>query len=299
MIAATVLVCTRGRPQSVLRTVRSLLEHPGSFELLVMDQSDDAATEDLLASCAGDPRLRYHRTPVRGKGASLNQGLRLARASVVACTDDDCVAPPRWPEDMAGVLDAHPAAAIVFCNVLPEPHDPTKGYVPAYERRTDRVLRSLADAHAGLGLGAGMALRRDTILALGGFDEQFGPGARFGSGDDWDICVRALLAGWQVYDVASVSVLHHGFRTLAEGRTHARRDWVAIGALCAKPIRVGSTSALSFAATFFGTEALLPPLRDTLKLRKPRGFGRIISFGRGFIGGLRTPMNRKTLMFTP
>jgi len=83
MIAATVLVCTRGRPQSVLRTVRSLLEHPGSFELLVMDQSDDAATEDLLASCAGDPRLRYHRTPVRGKGASLNQGLRLARASVV------------------------------------------------------------------------------------------------------------------------------------------------------------------------------------------------------------------------
>jgi GT2 family glycosyltransferase len=298
MIPVSVLVCTRNRPDSLVRTVRSLLEHPGSFELILMDQSDDSSTRDALAPFVADPRLRYHQTRVRGKGSSLNEGLRLAQAPVVACTDDDCVVPPGWPEDMARIVEAHPAAAIVFCNVRPEPHDHAAGYVPAYLRRRDRVLRSVIDARNGLGLGAGMALRRDAVLALGGFDEQFGPGSRFGSGDDWDVGVRALLSGWHVYDVANLSVLHHGFRSFAEGKSHAYRDWVAIGALCAKPIRTRSVSGTTFAAWLFTKHALWPPVRDVLRLKRPRGSARIVGFARGFIGGLKTRVDDKTLVFT-
>jgi GT2 family glycosyltransferase len=299
MIPVSVLVCTRNRPDSLVRTVRSLLEHPGSFELILMDQSDDLSTRDALVPFAADPRLRYHQTRVRGKGSSLNEGLRLAQAPVVACTDDDCVVPPGWPEDMARIVEAHPAAAIVFCNVRPEAHDHAAGYVPAYERRSDRVLTSVTDARNGLGLGAGMALRRDAILALGGFDELFGPGSRFGSGDDWDISVRVLLRGWQVYDVSSLSVLHHGYRTFVEGRSHAYRDWVAIGALCAKPIRAGYFSGLMFGVGLFTKHALWPPIGDLLRLRRPRGRARLVGFARGFVGGLTTPVDRKTLVFAP
>ena len=87
------------------------------------------------------------------------------------------------------------------------------------------------------GLGAGMALRREAVLAFGGFDETFCPGARFASGDDWDISLRAMLCGWQVYDTAGISILHHGFRTLAEGRRPAaQRDArVASAALSSRP----------------------------------------------------------------
>lgn len=300
MDLVSVLVSTRNRPESLLRTVRSVLADaaPG-IELIVMDQSEGTESEQALAGFAGDPRLRYTRTRARGKGASLNEGLRLARGAVVACTDDDCVASPEWPRAMATAMESQPKAAIVFCNVLPEPHDPAEGYVPAYERRRDRVLRSVADARAGLGLGAGMALRREAILALGGFDELFGPGSRFGSGDDWDISLRALLNGWEVYQVANLSVLHHGFRSWSEGRVHAHRDWVAIGALCAKPIRAGDFRALTFAAWLFTVQALWPPVRDVLRLRRPRGLARITGFARGFIAGLRTPVDRRTLVFAP
>jgi GT2 family glycosyltransferase len=135
------------------------------------------------------------------------------------------------------------------------------------------------------------------VLAFGGFDETFGPGARFASGDDWDISLRALLRGWHVYDTARLSVLHHGFRTLAEGRDHARRDWIAIGALCAKPIRAGHMSAVILPVWFFGAQALWPPLRDVLRLRRPSGLSRIVGFVRGFVNGLRTPVDRKTLVF--
>jgi GT2 family glycosyltransferase len=293
-------VCTRNRPESLVRTVRSLLRPDGeSFELLVIDQSETAEGERALAGFAADPRLRYVRSGARGKGAALNEGLRLAGGAIVVCTDDDCEAPAGWVTVMAAVMEAHPRAAVVFCNVTTAPHDRTAGYIPAYERQSDRVLSSVVDARRGLGLGAGMALRREPVLALGGFDETFGPGSRFCSGDDWDISIRVLLHGWQVYETAGIAVVHHGFRTLAEGKVHALRDWIAIGALCAKPISAGHLSAVVLAAWLFVGQALWPPMRDLVRLRRPSGLSRIVGFVRGFTDGVRTRVDRKTIAFRP
>jgi glycosyltransferase involved in cell wall biosynthesis len=294
------LVCTRDRPDSLCRTIRSLLNgDDASFEVVVMDQSEGSGTELALREFGDDARLRYVRSRRQGKGAGLNEGLSLARGSVVVCTDDDCEAPPRWVSRMAEVMAAQPTAAVVFCNVHADPYDRTAGYVPAYERQSDRILRTIADARKGLGLGAGMALRREAVLAFGGFDEALGPGSRFRSGDDWDISVRALLSGWHVYETAGVSVLHHGFRTLAEGRVHALRDWIAIGALCAKPIRAGRLSVTQLALWLFFVEALWPPVRDVLRFKRPSGLSRIVGFVRGFAEGIRTPVERETLLFRP
>ena len=294
------LVCTRHRPDSLIRAVRSLLaDVDGSLELFVMDQSDGPESEQALACVAQDSRLHYVRSGARGKGAALNEGLRLAHGDIVVCTDDDCEAPPGWATEMARVMNAQPRAAVVFCNVTADPYDRTAGYVPTYERQSDRVLSSILDARHGLGLGAGMALRRDEVLAFGGFDETFGPGSRFGSGDDWDLSLRVLLRGWDVYDTAHVSIRHHGFRTLSDGRSHALRDWIAIGALCAKPIRAGHLSGVVLAICLFGVQALWPPLHDLLRLRRPRGLARIRGFIKGFGQGLRTPVDRETMVFRP
>src|SRR5690606_22368170 len=86
------LICTRNRPEGIVRAVRSLLAGSDEFELIVMDQSDGPETEQALAPLAGDRRLRYVRSQTRGKGAALNEGLRLAQGDVVVCTDDDCEA---------------------------------------------------------------------------------------------------------------------------------------------------------------------------------------------------------------
>ena len=290
------LVCTRNRSDSLVRTIRSLLQSPGDFEVLVIDQSDDEASAIALGTF-DDGRLRYVRSAARGKGVALNQGLRLATGPIVVCTDDDCEAPAGWVTGMAAVMEAQPGAAVVFCNVVPPPYDPALGYVPAYQRSADRTLSSILEARRGLGLGAGMALRRDVVLGLGGFDEAFGPGSAFASGDDWDISLRVMLGGWRVHDTAGLAILHHGFRTLAEGKTHARRDWIAIGALCAKPIRAGYPAGVLLSLSLFIHDALRPPILDVLRLKKPRGLARIVGFAKGFAGGLRTSVDAKTLKF--
>ena len=292
------IVCTRNRPQAVAHAVASLLR-PGSepLELLVVDQSDGAETEQALQSFTADPRFRYVRSQARGKGAALNEGIRLAHGAVVVCTDDDCEAPPGWVMGMARALESQPTAVVVFCSVVPVPYDAKLGYVPAYELKKNRLLRSVSAICKGLGIGAGMALKRDFALSVGGFDETFGPGARFPSADEWDIAMRALLSGKHVFETAEMSIVHDGFRTFEEGRKHAKRDWIALGAVCAKPLRAGHIEAVIVPLWLFSTKAVWPPIADALHLRKPRGVGRISAFLQGFGVGLRTPVDRKTLRF--
>jgi hypothetical protein len=133
---------------------------------------------------------------------------------------------------------------------------------------------------------------------MGGFDDAFGPGGRFPSADEYDLAIRALLSGWSLYETSQLSVLHDGFRTFAEGRTHSRRDWLAIGAVCAKPIRAGRFKGAVVPAWFFAQRALWPPIADLLRLRKPQGFGRIIAFMQGFAQGLNTAVDPATLRYS-
>jgi len=297
-VLVSAIVCTRNRPAPTAHVVESLLKNDGEdMELLVIDQSDGPETEQAIAPFRNDERLAYHRSSTRGKGAALNEGLRLARGSIVVCTDDDCEVPPGWVTKMADILSLHPEAAIAFCNVVPVPHDRTQGYVPAYERSTDRILRSIADVRNGVGLGAAMALRRDFALSVGGFDESFGPGARFPSADEWDMSMRALLKGWSVYETPELSVIHDGFRTFEQGRQHAARDWIALGAVCAKPLRAGYLRAVVIPVWFFTSKALFPPISDALRLRKPRGLSRIVAFAKGFAAGLQTKVDPRTLWY--
>jgi glycosyltransferase involved in cell wall biosynthesis len=293
----SVLVCTRDRSQSLVRTVRSLLATDASdYEVIVVDQSEPSAGPSL-ADLICDPRLRHMTTTSRGKGAALNQGLRLARGAIVVCTDDDCEAEPDWAARMTRTLEDQPTAAIVFCNVTAGPCDWARGYVPTHLRTTSTLMRTLIGTCAGHGMGAGMAVRRDVILAIGGFDESVGPGGRFPSGDDWDIEHRVLLNSWHVYETADISIVHHGFRTLAEGRAHVYRDWFAIGGVCAKPVRAGKISAVVVAAWYLAYYAAWPIVWDALRLKRPRGAARLLGFAAGFTRGMRTPVDGRTLLF--
>ena len=70
----TALVCTRDRPESLVRSIRSLLASSDvQFELVVVDQGDDLKSAQALAPFASDPRLRYVRSASRGAGAALNE----------------------------------------------------------------------------------------------------------------------------------------------------------------------------------------------------------------------------------
>lgn len=290
------VICTRNRPGSVPAAVRSVLAntHP-RFEVVLVDQSSDDRTADACRPLLADRRLRYVRSTTVGLGRARNLGLSCAQSDVVAMTDDDCEAPSNWLEGITQALAEHAGAALLFCNVEPGPHDAKAGFIPAYVRSGDQVCRRLTDRISARGIGAGMAARRQAVLGLGGFDEQLGAGAAFCSGEDWDMAARAILFGYSVLETDRVSVVHHGFRSWGEGRELARRNWLGIGAAYSKLLRTGRLAAV--ALPIAELRLVLGVVGRSLLHGNPRGVTGVVSFMAGMTRGVRTPLDRATLLF--
>jgi glycosyltransferase involved in cell wall biosynthesis len=292
------LVCTSGRGRLIVDTVSSILAntHP-NFELVVVDQSRDNETREALRPFSTDPRLKYLKSATIGKGYALNVGLENTKGTAVAITDDDCMVPPNWIGTFASIFAIHPKVAVAFCCVEAGDHDPTAGFVPDYVRTGDRMLTTMHDARHVRGLGAGIAVRRNMIEKIGGFDPLLGPGSRFPDCDDRDIAMRALLARYHVYETSAIAVKHFGFRTWQQGRQLTLRNFLGIGAAYSKFLRCGRIELMYIPVLEFTKYALWPPIRDLLQLRQPRGMVRITAFVRGFTEGIRTPLDKATMMF--
>jgi GT2 family glycosyltransferase len=140
-----------------------------------------------------------------------------------------------------------------------------------------------------------MAFRRDVVTEMGGFDASFGPGGRFPSADDFDLELRLLLKGWHVYEHAGAIVIHHGFRTMAEGRAHTVRDWRALGASCGKVVRSGHLVALVMATSILWRRAFWPALKAVVRRHRP-ALRRVVAFTVGFFAGLAIRVDRENLL---
>lgn len=297
-LSVSALVCTRDRADSVVRAVRSILQSDSiCSELLVVDQSGDQSTENALRPLLKDPRLRYIRSSTKGKGRALNVGLAEAKGEIVAITDDDCEVGEGWPRRHLDIFGKHPQVAISFGNVLAVEHDREKGFIPAYISTHDRLCRNIWHKLPARGIGANMAVRREVVLALGGFDPILGPGGEFFACVDGDMTVRCLLEGYHVYETKESYVYHSGFRDWEEGRALTRRAWFGIGAAYVKPLKCGRWGALPVLLYEFLWCALLPFLWAALTFRRPKGWLRVVSFLQGALQGWRAPVDREKILY--
>ena len=115
----TVVVATRGRPDSVARCARALLDgdHPDLTVLVVDNDPVDDRTAEVVRRL-DDPRVRYVREARRGASVGRNRGLQEATTDIVAFTDDDTEPDRAWAVRIAGAFAADPDIACVSGPVL-------------------------------------------------------------------------------------------------------------------------------------------------------------------------------------
>lgn len=292
------VVCTRNRGDRIVSTIESILgnTHP-NFELIIVDQSTDKVTETALKPFLANPRLRYIPTTTIGTGVARQIGLEEAVGNVVAYTDDDCTVPPNWLEVLSSIFQQQNKTSVVFNRVDPAPHDPAKGYIPAYQISEKRTLTTMRDCMRGLGLGAGMAVRRTALLSIGGFDRNLGPGSIFRAGEDHDIAIRSILNNWHVYEAPEVAVVHDGMRTWKEGKEHSKRDWFSGGATFIKPVKCGRFRGGLMLFSYPVLRGFWEPFSQLLHLKKPQGIGRFFHFSHGLLAGLMTSVDREKMLY--
>jgi hypothetical protein len=168
------------------------------FEVVVVDDgSVDGSAEEAEAG-AGSVPVRVVRGEGGGAVAARQAGVAVARGTILAFTDSDCVPEPGWLE--AGVAAIDGGA------------DAVQGHTRSARRR-GLLERSLWVVDQGLYPTCNMLYRRDAFDAAGGFDAGadarlgFRPGERakgLGFGEDTLLGWRVRRAGTVVYEPAAV-----------------------------------------------------------------------------------------------
>ncbi|MEU9352224.1 glycosyltransferase [Streptomyces griseoloalbus] len=232
----SVVVATRERAGQLARALDSLLaqEHP-HFEVVVVDNAPvTGETRELVERKYGE-RVRYVCEPVPGLAIAHNRGLAEARGEVIAFTDDDVVADPRWLAELTTPFAADPRLGCATGLILParlrtpaqvllESHGGfAKGFTPTtYDPGAPPRDEPLFPFTAGrFGSGANMAFRTEVLRAVGGFDPATGAGTPARGGDDLYGFVRVLAQGHRLHYTPYALVWHHHRETWADLETQA------------------------------------------------------------------------------
>ncbi|MBV5310464.1 glycosyltransferase family 2 protein [Chromatium okenii] len=110
-ISITVILCTWNRAELLRVTLDSLRGQLGceslDIDIIVVDNNSSDATQNVVEKAAADwslGTLRYAFEPRQGKQFALNTGIRLARSTVLAFSDDDVTFSPNWLRCIAQIF---------------------------------------------------------------------------------------------------------------------------------------------------------------------------------------------------
>lgn len=219
-LTASIVICTRRRTEDLAQCLASIGEEIAKGrDIVVVDNGPDAETRAVVEA---HPGVRYVPEPRKGLSRARNAGVLAARGDVAVFVDDDVRPEPGWIEPL---LRAFAPGVDVVCGlVLPETLAAEAQIAFQYELGFggmgqvpllfDQVFLNECPVSPpvwDIGAGANMAVRRQRVLDLGGFDERVGPGAAGGCGDDSEYWNRVLHAGGTII-YEPLSVVRHRHR---------------------------------------------------------------------------------------
>lgn len=195
----SVVVPTYKRPDLLERCLSALSQQvlaPEEYEIIVCDDGPSeqarAVAQAAAALCKGQLAIRYFAVSMtQGPAGARNVGWKAAVAPIVAFTDDDTVPEPDWLQ--AGIAAMTPGVDAVAGRII----------MPLPERPTDyhRDAARLSDAEF---VTANCFVRREALVAVGGFDERYTQAWR----EDSDLQFSLLQHGYTVVRAAQAMVVH-------------------------------------------------------------------------------------------
>jgi glycosyltransferase involved in cell wall biosynthesis len=288
----TVVVASRDRPEMVdrcLASVRAALSEPGD-ELVLVDSASGAAAATSYVETARRHGARLVRVDRPGVNLARNHGWRAGTAPLVLFTDDDVEVEPGWADAYVASFDAHPDAAFLTGWIAP-PEEGEQADVAVLDSDEPRTLDR--SARGVLGHGASLAVRREALVAIGGWDEAMGAGSRFRAAPEVDLFDRLLHRGRTGRYEPSARARHHQWRTGGQlARLHFRYG-LGTGARLAKLARYDRRRlrhAAREAWWEWGARDLWQATRSRHERRMLIAVLRMAGFVVGFLDAVSTPV---------
>jgi glycosyltransferase involved in cell wall biosynthesis len=291
-VRVSVIVSTLNRPDQVVPCVRDLLANQRAFEIIVVDQSKPEISEQARVACGADPRLIWIQSATRGLSTSRNVAVAAAKGDVFAFTDDDCRIPSDWVSRVETLFTADSELGLLFGAVILSEEDRARGYAAEFEPTETCTFRHvLPNLREPWGIGANMAIRRTVFDAVGLFDTKLGAGTKFPAGEEMDLTIRAITAGFKVMQTPSLEVTHLGVRVGAAASALMRGYGIGLGATLAKHVRLGTPGA-AYVLTHWVTLQTGRTLSRVLRGHKQPGFGLLASVILGASRSIKIPIDK-------
>jgi GT2 family glycosyltransferase len=199
----SVVVCSYNGGHTLDQCLRSLkqLAYP-NYEVIHVD---DGSTDDTPEIAARHPSVSTICQKNSGLSAARNAGLAAASGEIIAYTDSDCFVDPDWLTLLVRQMELTGAAAAGGPNLSPD-DGRLAACVAAAPGQPTHVL--VSDDRAEHVPGCNMAIRREALRAIGGFDPIYRV-----AGDDVDMCWRLHEAGYRITFSPGAFVWHHRRQT--------------------------------------------------------------------------------------
>jgi glycosyltransferase involved in cell wall biosynthesis len=175
MPAISVILACYNTERYIASAVKSILTQTfGDFELILLDDgSTDRSSEICNSLAAQDNRIRLISRPNKGLTKTLNEGLALATAPLIARMDADDISLPTRFEKQVAYLHAHPDCVCVGSRVtLIDPYDSP---ISVTDHKLDHDAID-ADLLKGVGwsiIHPAAMMRTEAVKRAGGYREQF------------------------------------------------------------------------------------------------------------------------------
>jgi glycosyltransferase involved in cell wall biosynthesis len=258
-------------------------------ELVAVDSA--SADADGFARLAASHGARLVRCELPGVNRARNAGWRITRHDLVAFTDDDVEVDARWADEIVRCFAQHPETAFVTGRVgIPEGQQ-TEDEVAVKDDLEPVVLTR--DSTGTIGHGASVAVRRDALEELGGWDEALGNGGRFRSAPELDLFDRLFAAGRTGRYEPAARAWHDQWRSDRQLVVLHLRYGVGSGARLAKLARTDRTRMRRVAREVlwdWGVAALLLHLRHHDPKRTVVASVRMVGYLVGFLQAIVVPV---------
>lgn len=205
-IKFTLLLCTLNRADTIGQCLESIrLQCYTNYEVIVVDQSADNLTK-AVCDRFQDISIIYCQVPFRGLSRARNYGLKHAEGDYVCLIDDDAVYSPDYLQTAEAFL-CKVETPVILCGQYRYLDKREVGVVDysIYENEQSLSINEVFR----IGYSASLILPRMELVRVGCFDEDFGVGAEFGSGEETDLILRLTGKDIQVFFVEKM-IFYHG-----------------------------------------------------------------------------------------
>ncbi len=215
---------------SIAGQKNSEFDTKNDIETIVVDQNSDDRLEKILEYYSDSLTLVHLKVPSLGLSHARNLGLGKIRGKYVAFPDDDCYYAPDTLKKVFQYFTETGGKSGLF--IRGRDPDTEKDFLryPRFEK----LIRSPRDASVFLGISIGQFYPKEAIKAVGFFDEHFGIGGDWGSGEETDFASRCLKKGFPIQFKPDILVYHPLVDSVTMDPVKLKKYAMGFGALCRK-----------------------------------------------------------------